>query len=410
MAGLSLNYATFYNSAIRNLTSLSQTDVVNVLFHGTTAEDCLGKPISTSMGSHLIKGRAQVPKKLRIEVWGCSREELIDRLKLLEIQNVDACHQALRRLVQACGVNDATVKTLEQEVETEEGRYAYIAEVFNLCTKCPNRSIRVLTDEEIELLGQLRFREVPELTAEPEVPEADDDSESETRRSTSEQTNNTPPNDAPAPRVRVGDMFETSENVSVREVVVTLPEEEDRYVELFSDESCNGIINLDAADVLTMFHMGMDGQHEFRFFCFQGRRDAVMERIPDAFRGRTCDACMFNYIAGDDMGLMEVNEVAEILLEQMSPDGMLLFGAVFDPELSDGYVEIWLLCSFVNTTELTNDDVAQVIFGSLNDITVRPPESSDSLFKERPRDQHELDPNEAFKDIEKIFRKREQDR
>ena len=396
MAGLSLNYATFYNSAIRNLTSLSQTDVVNVLFHGTTAEDCLGTPVSTSMGSHLVKGRAQVPKKLRIEVWGCSREELIDRLKLLEIQNVDACHQALVRLVQACGVNDATVKNLEQESNTEAARYAYIAEVFSLCTKCPKQSVQVLTDEDIELLGQLRFRDVPELTAKPEAPKAD---------TTSGQANDVPPKEDPPHRVRVGSMFEAPENVSVREVVVTLPEEENRYVELFSDESYNGIINLDAADVLTMFHMGMDGQHEFRFFCFQGRQDAVIERIPDAFRGRTCDACMFNYIAGENMSLSEINDVDEILREQVSPDGMLLFGAVFDPELSDGYVEIWLLCSFVTEPELSQDDVAQAIYESLRNIEVGPPKSSGSLFE----DTQELDPNEAFKDIEKIFRKREQE-
>lgn len=405
MAGLSLNYATFYNSAIRNLTSLSQTDVANVLFHGTTAEDYLGTPISTSMASHLIKGRAQVPKKLRIEVWGCSREELIDRLKLLEIQNVDACHQALVRLVQACGVNDATVKTLEQEANTEAARYAYIAEVFNLCTKCPKQSIRVLTDEDIELLGQLRFREVPELTAEPEAPNADTTHGNQRQDSTSKKADDAPQKEAPPPRVRVGSMFEAPENVSVREVVVTLPEEENRYVELFSDESCNGIINLDAADVLTMFHMGMDEQHEFRFFCFQGKRDAVMERIPDAFRGRTCDACMFNYIAGEDMGFMEIHEFAKILQEQSTPDGMLLFGAVYNPEMTDGYVEVWLLCSFVTEPELSYKDVEQAIYESLRDIEVEPPKSSGSLFE----DTHELDPDEAFKDIEKIFRQREQE-
>ena len=397
MPKLALNYATFYHSAIKGLTTLSQTDVVNVLFHGTTADDYLGQPVSTSMGSHLVKGRAQVPKKLRIEVWGCSREELIDRLKLLEIQNVDACHQALVRLVQACNVKDATVKNLEQEANTEAARYAYIAEVFNLCTKCPKQSVQVLTDEDIELLGQLRFREVSELTAEPEAPEAD---------TTSRQANDVPPKEDPPHRVHVGSMFEAPENVSVREVVVTLPEEENRYVELFSDESYNGIINLDAADVLTMFHMGMDGQHEFRFFCFQGRQDAVIERIPDAFRGRTCDACMFNYIAGENMSLSEINDVDEILREQTSPDGMLLFGAVFDPELSDGYVEIWLLCSFVTEPELSQDNVAQAIDECLRDIEVGPPKSSGSLFE----DTRELDPNEAFKDIEKIFRKREQER
>lgn len=261
MAGLSLNYATFYNSAIRNLTSLSQTDVANVLFHGTTAEDYLGTPISTSMASHLIKGRAQVPKKLRIEVWGCSREELIDRLKLLEIQNVDACHQALVRLVQACGVNDATVKTLEQEANTEAARYAYIAEVFNLCTKCPKQSIRVLTDEDIELLGQLRFREVPELTEEPETPESDTTTGDQRQNSSSGHADNASTKEEPTPRSRVGKVFEDPENVSVQEVVVTLPEEENRYVELFSEESYNSLINLDAADVLSMFQVGMDGKH-----------------------------------------------------------------------------------------------------------------------------------------------------
>jgi len=394
MPKLALNYATFYHSAIKGLTTLSQTDVVNVLFHGTTADDYLGQPVSTSMGSHLVKGRAQVPKKLRIEVWGCSREELIDRLKLLEIQNVDACHQALVRLVQACNVNDATVKNLEQEANTEAARYAYIAEVFNLCTKCPKQSVQVLTDEDIELLGQLRFRDVPKLTAEPEAPKAD---------TTSGQVNDVPPKEDPPHRVRVGSMFEAPENVSVREVVVTLPEEENRYVELFSDESYNGIINLDAADVLTMFHMGMDGQHEFRFFCFQGKWDAVIKRIPDAFVGRTCDACMFNYIAGENMSHSEINDVDEILREQVSPDGMLLFGAVFDPELSDGYVEIWLLCSFVTEPELSQDDVAQAIYESLRDIEVGPPKPSGPWFEE-PQG---LDPDEAFKTVEAIFRRRD---
>lgn len=406
MAGLSLNYATFYNSAIRNLTSLSQTDVVNVLFYGTTVEDCLGTPISTSMGSHLIKGRAQVPKKHRMNVWSCSRDELSDRLRLLEIQNLDGSYQAASRLIQVTGVSDDSIDELAKNCESEDDKYAYIAAVFNLCTKCPKQNVHVLTEKQIELLEQLRERDVPELF-EPAEEVSDGEPGEELREEKAPLIL-----DYEFPRddslhISVDDLFDDS-GVSVRETIVNLPVEQEKYFALFSNDI--GFINLDAADVLNIFRLGDDGNHEFRFFCYEGSLAKILKRMPEAFEGRTCDGCLMNYIGSDNMSFMEINEAADILQEHVHPDACIMFGAAFNPEFLDDHTEIWLLCSFVDTTELTNDDVAQVIFGSLNDIKVRPPESSDSLFEERPRDQHGLDPNEAFNDIEKIFRKREQDR
>lgn len=400
MPGLALNYATFYHSAIKGLTSLSQTDVVNVLFHGTTADDFLGKPILTSMGSHLVKGRAQIPKKLRVEVWGCSTDELSDRLRLLEIQNLDDCYQAARRLIQVTGVSDDSIDELAKNCESEDAKYAYIAAVFSLCTKCPKQNIHVLTEEQIALLEQLRELDIPELIE--SVEEGNKGAPVEELR----EEKKPQILDYEFPRddrlqISVDDLFDDSD-VSVRETVIKLPDEQEKYFALFSNEI--GFINLDAADVLSIFRLGDDGNHEFRFFCYKGSLAAVLQRMPDAFEGRTCDGCLMNYIGSQDMSILEINEVAAIIQEHAHPDACIMLGAVFNPEFLDDHTEIWLLCSFVRERVITRDEVEQAIFESLWDVPVQRPQKS--LFAQ---EESTLDPNEAFKDIEAIFNQRDRE-
>lgn len=413
MSKMALNYATFYQSAIKGLTSLSQTDVVNVLFLGTTADDYLGTPISTSMGSHLAKGRTQVPKKLRTGVWECSCEDLVDRLKLLEIQSIDNCYRATVRLIQVCGVTDAAMKNLARDSETVDDQYIYIAEAFTLCTKCPKKNISVLTDGEIELLRQLQVRDVPELVYETEEPIGDAEGENGTQEIRwnydSEHAKDSLLKEAYHPRVRVGDIFEDPENVSVREVVVTLPDEADKYIALFSDESTLGIINLDAADVCSMFSLGEDGNHEFRFFCYKGKRDAVLNRLPEVFRGRTCDGCLLYYIGGQSMGIVEINDAACIIQENAHPDAYILYGAMYSEEEPEDYAEIWLLCSFVIDTIVSRDDVARAIFESLESIPIEKPAGEGGMSSALFEEEHEIDVNEAFKDIEAIFNQRDRE-
>jgi cell division protein FtsZ len=46
-------------------------------------------------------------------------------------------------------------------------------------------------------------------------------------------------------------------------------------------------------------------------------------------------ACSFNIVGGKNLGLMEVNQAAEIIRGVVSPEAEIVFGAALDPDLGD---------------------------------------------------------------------------
>lgn len=100
-----------------------------------------------------------------------------------------------------------------------------------------------------------------------------------------------------------------------------------------------GLVNLDFADVKTimtdkgMAHMGVgNGNGDTR------AQDAAKQAISSplletSILGAT--GVLINVTGGNDLGLLEVNEAAEIVKQSADPDANIIFGAVIDENMKD---------------------------------------------------------------------------
>jgi cell division protein FtsZ len=101
-----------------------------------------------------------------------------------------------------------------------------------------------------------------------------------------------------------------------------------------------GLINLDFADVRTIMSEGgaalmavgrATGEDRARAAAEQAISSKLLDVTIDGARG-----ILFNVTGGPDMTLFEVNEAAAIIKETAHPDVNLIFGAVVDPEMTEG--------------------------------------------------------------------------
>jgi cell division protein FtsZ len=100
-----------------------------------------------------------------------------------------------------------------------------------------------------------------------------------------------------------------------------------------------GLINLDFADVRTIMHdagsalMGI-GAAAGENRASEAARTAVSSPLLESsIEGAT--GILLNITGGNDLGLFEVNEAAEIVNQASDPSANIIFGAVIDPAMSD---------------------------------------------------------------------------
>src|ERR671914_2251615 len=100
-----------------------------------------------------------------------------------------------------------------------------------------------------------------------------------------------------------------------------------------------GLINLDFADVRTIMHeagsalMGIgsaSGESRAAEAAKAAISSPLLERNVEGATG-----ILLNITAGSDLGLMEVNEAAEIIQSASASDSNIIFGAVIDEDLDD---------------------------------------------------------------------------
>lgn len=100
-----------------------------------------------------------------------------------------------------------------------------------------------------------------------------------------------------------------------------------------------GIVNLDFADVRTVMkekglaHMGIGksgGDNRAIEAAKQAIQSPLLETTIDGARG-----VLLNITGGDNLGLFEVNEAAELVAQAAHPDANIIFGAVIDENLED---------------------------------------------------------------------------
>ena len=99
-----------------------------------------------------------------------------------------------------------------------------------------------------------------------------------------------------------------------------------------------GLINLDFADVRTvMTEMGKammgTGEAEGEDRALMAANNAIQNPLLDEVSLRGAKAVLVNVTGGLDMTLLEVDEAANAISEQVDPEGNIIFGAAFDPTL-----------------------------------------------------------------------------
>ncbi|MCC7266055.1 MAG: cell division protein FtsZ, partial [Caulobacteraceae bacterium] len=105
-----------------------------------------------------------------------------------------------------------------------------------------------------------------------------------------------------------------------------------------------GLINLDFADVRTvMTEMGKammgtgEGTGEDR--ALRAAENAIQNPLLDEITLKGAKAVLVNVTGGLDMTLLEVDEAANAISDQVDPEANIIFGAAFDPSL-DGKVRV----------------------------------------------------------------------
>ncbi|HYE47561.1 MAG TPA: cell division protein FtsZ [Caulobacter sp.] len=105
-----------------------------------------------------------------------------------------------------------------------------------------------------------------------------------------------------------------------------------------------GLINLDFADVRTvMTEMGKammgTGEANGEDRALMAAQNAIQNPLLDEVSLKGAKAVLVNVTGGLDMTLLEVDEAANAISEQVDPEANIIFGAAFDPTL-DGMIRV----------------------------------------------------------------------
>ncbi|MCU0492493.1 MAG: cell division protein FtsZ [Chloroflexaceae bacterium] len=110
-----------------------------------------------------------------------------------------------------------------------------------------------------------------------------------------------------------------------------------------------GLINVDFADVRTI--MSQQGSALMAIGTGMGETrvmDAVNEAIASPLLEVSIDGArgvLFNVVGGEDLGLLEVYDAAEIVAQAVDPEAHIIFGAVIDPNMPPGQVRVTLIAT-----------------------------------------------------------------
>ena len=115
-----------------------------------------------------------------------------------------------------------------------------------------------------------------------------------------------------------------------------------------------GLINVDFADVKTI--MARQGSALMAIGVGSGDNrmvDAVNEAIASPLLEVSVDGAkgvLFNVTGGEDLGILEVYDAAEIVSKAVDQDANIIFGAVIDPNYPPGQVKITLIATGFDMT------------------------------------------------------------
>ncbi len=110
-----------------------------------------------------------------------------------------------------------------------------------------------------------------------------------------------------------------------------------------------GIINVDFADVRAIMQnagsalMGIGtaiGEHRAEMAARAAINSPLLEVSIQGAKG-----VLFSVAGGDDLGMLEVQDAANVITEAIDPDAKVIFGAVTDPSLKKGQVRVTVIAT-----------------------------------------------------------------
>jgi len=116
-----------------------------------------------------------------------------------------------------------------------------------------------------------------------------------------------------------------------------------------------GLINVDFADIKTI--MSQAGSALMAIGMGKGDNrmmDAVNQAIASPLLEVSIDGAkgvLFNVTGGEELGILEVYEAAEIVAKAVDPDANIIVGATIDPEFPSGEVKITLIATGFDMTK-----------------------------------------------------------
>ena len=130
-----------------------------------------------------------------------------------------------------------------------------------------------------------------------------------------------------------------------------------------------GLVNLDFADVKTIMldagiaHMGTGrarGEHRAQEAARQAIHSPLLETSIEGAGG-----VLINVTGGKDLGLLEINEAAELVQKSVDPDANIIFGAVINENLSDEII-ITVIATGFNKTPFQDMKLDTIVGEALN--------------------------------------------
>lgn len=136
-----------------------------------------------------------------------------------------------------------------------------------------------------------------------------------------------------------------------------------------------GLVNLDFADVKTIMldtgvaHMGIgraSGENRAAEAARQAIHSPLLETSIDGASG-----VLINVTGGKDLGLLEINEAAELVQKSVDPEANIIFGAVIDEKLHDEIVITVIATGFnkwQNSSLKTSEIIESIKNGGIETI------------------------------------------
>lgn len=130
-----------------------------------------------------------------------------------------------------------------------------------------------------------------------------------------------------------------------------------------------GLVNLDFADVKTIMldagvaHMGIgraSGEHRAQEAARQAIHSPLLETSIEGAGG-----VLINVTGGKDLGLLEINEAAELVQKSVDPEANIIFGAVIDENLTNEIV-ITVIATGFNKTPFQDLKLDTIVGEALN--------------------------------------------